>query len=171
MDDLALVLLITIDMAFEALIVSWLSGKWAFKLFMRGRVTASPEVRDAVASLIGMSIVTPVRTGRKVKDEDGHEVDEVKPLFVYAGRELFHQFELYMRSKAGGNRSGAERAAESDPELGAMMSGAGIPYGVRKRRKDEPLFSYLAEVVAMSPQGQQVIGNLVESKLAALIPK
>jgi hypothetical protein len=171
MDDLTLIALISLEMVFDAVIVSWLSGKWAFRMFIKGMTDGSPEVKDAVASLIGMALFSPIATGKTVKDEDGHEIPETKPLFVFMGRELLRQFELFMRAKSGGNKSGMEAAAAADPELASMMAGGALFGGIRKRRKDEPLMSYILETAVTSPQGQEYIGKIVESKLGALIPK
>lgn len=173
MEDWLLILLITGEMIFDAVIVAWLSGKWAFKMFMRGVTHPDDNVKRAVASLVTQLIVCPVATGRTVKDADGIDVPESKPLFAFMGREMFRQFELYLRAKSGGDQTGLGKIAGSDPDLAAMMAGSGRLVGIRKKRKDEGIVEYLTEIVATSPQGQEAIGKIMSSKLGemGLIPK
>jgi hypothetical protein len=169
MEDWLLILLISLDMMFEAVIVAYLSGRWAYKIFIRGFTEQTPATKAAVAGLISVAMITPVATGKSVKDENGRDIPETKPLFVYMGRQLFYQFELYLRSKAGGMNSGLEKMASSDPEMAALMQGGGMLSGIRKRRRDESVISYLIEVAATSPQGQEVIGNIMKTKAAELL--
>jgi len=143
---------------------------WGGKAVIDKLMTPDDETKAAVASLVTMLLATPVATGKKVTDEDGKEHPEVKPLFVFMGHELFRQFELYMRAKVGGNKSGLERAANADPEMAELMGGS-LLGGIRKRRKGESLTEYLLETLATSPQGQKLMGDIVESKMASLMPK
>ena len=144
---------------------------WGGQAVINKLMNPDDETKAAIASLVGMLLSTPIETGKVIIDpESGKESKEVKPLFVFMGQQLVRQFELYLRAKSGGNKSGMEKAAGADPELAAMMQG-NLLGGLRKRRKDEGIVEYLLETIATSPQGQEMIGKVVESKLGSILPK
>jgi len=74
--------------------------------------TPSPKTIAAVQSLAAMIISTPVKTNKKVRDEDGIETDEVVPLLVYAGREIFAAINHKMNAAKGGAKAQAQAILE-----------------------------------------------------------
>jgi len=74
--------------------------------------TPSPKTIAAVQSLAVMIISTLVDTGKKIKDEDGREINEKVPLLVYAGREIWAAINHKMNAAKGGSHTQAQAMME-----------------------------------------------------------
>lgn len=74
--------------------------------------TPSPKTIAAVQSLAVMIISTMVDTGKKIKDDDGREIEEKVPLLVYAGREIWNAINHKMNAAKGGARTQAQAIME-----------------------------------------------------------
>lgn len=116
--------------------------------------TPSPKTIAAVQSLAGMIITTPVQTDRKIKNEDGKEVDEVVPLLIYAGREIFATFNHKMNAAKGGIKSQAQALME-----GAIAQSGGdvralLPIAMQAAVKGDygPLLMVIAQYLINKPQ-------------------
>jgi len=72
----------------------------------------TPKTIAAVQSLAGMIISTPVKTNKKVRDEDGIETDETVPLLVFAGREIWGAINHKMNAAKGGARTQSQAMIE-----------------------------------------------------------
>lgn len=117
-------------------VVSWMFIiPYFFKRYVKNTIVemlSSPDevTKQAIAALSIQILFSPIKTGKKVKDEDGKEHDEVLPLYRFMGRELSNYFMMKLKGMRGGtiNQAGAD-LVEADPTLSALVSGG---FGPRK---------------------------------------
>lgn len=138
---------------------------WGGEAVMNAILEPKPKTLKAIGALMMMLLESQIPTGKKVT-VDGKEQDEYKPLLIFMGGALYRQMELQARAKMGGNRSGAEAAANADPMLSAMsgsiLSGKG---------KNESTLDWIARTALSTPQAQSAISRIVENSLGKLLPK
>lgn len=136
--------------------------RWAGKAVTNALRNPDEDTKQAIGTLLKMMLAVPIETGRRIKDDDGKEIDEKKPFLLVAGRELIRQFFLQYNAKIGGEISGVGATLEAEPELKQAMKGR--TFGIPKKDKDETTLEWALRVAVQTPQGQQIIGKMA-SKL------
>jgi hypothetical protein len=123
-DWLGLILLILVNGLVDCTLVAYFAGKRSKKALVDWLMSGDQEQAEAVAKIIGLAIVTPIRTGKKVKDEENKEYDELLPLFKYLGRELSNSLLWKLKAARGGTmaQTGKDAMEQFDgPSLLASM--------------------------------------------------
>jgi hypothetical protein len=106
-----IIVLIIVNGVVDCTLVAYFAGRRSKKALVDWLMSGDEEQQRAVAAIIGLAIVTPIKTGKKVADEDGKEHDEVIPLFKYMGRELSNALLYKLKAARGGSLSAAGKDA------------------------------------------------------------
>lgn len=114
-----------------------------------------PKTEEAIRNLAVLIITSPVNTGKKIKDEDGKEHDEIIPLLVYAGREIWATFNHKLSAAKGGAKTQANQIIE-----GALAQTGGdprqfLPIALQAASRGEymPLLVLVTQQLLNKPQG------------------
>jgi len=110
--DILVIALLWVVSVFVSTILMWrlVIPRFLRDIILDMLITPSEKTVKAVQSLVIMLITTPIKTGNKIKDEDGKETDEVVPLMTHMGRELFRTINHKMAAAKGGLKNKAESA-------------------------------------------------------------
>lgn len=122
-------------------IVPYFFGRYVKETIVGMLTDPDPATRKAIGALLMEILSVPIKTGRKIKDEDGKDQEEVVTFMTYAGRELGHFLIMKLKGMRGGmtTQAGAklEEAMGADNSLASLI-GAGP-------RKGQSTQEYLLE--------------------------
>jgi len=154
---LLIVLAVLVNGLIDCTLVAWLAGRRSKKALQEWLMSGDEEMQAMVSKIIALALVTPIRTGKKVADDDGKESFEELPLFKFVGRELSQSLLYRLKASRGGTKTAAGEAIMD--ELGPGLLGLGGP------RKGQSTFDYALE--QMIPRAMPTI----EKKLAEMLEK
>jgi hypothetical protein len=111
-----IMLAVIVNGVIDCTLVAWLAGRRSKKALQDWLMSGDEEMQEMVAKIIALAIVTPIRTGKTVTDEDGKEHPEDLPLFKFVGRELSNSLLYKLKAARGGSLSahGKEAIGELD---------------------------------------------------------
>lgn len=127
---LDLFLMVLINGLVDCTLAAYISGKQSKKAIVRALKDPDEETMQAVANLVPMILEAQIKTGRKLKDEEGHEHEEVLPFLSFAGRELSNALLYKIKAMRGGLK--AQGGAELTEAMGLDPSLLGSVLGPRK---------------------------------------
>ena len=159
-DWIGLVLLILVNGLVDCTLVAYFAGKRSKRALVDWLMSGDQEQAEAVAKIIGLAIVTPIQTGKKVKDEDGKEHDELLPLFKYIGRELSNSLLWKLKAARGGTIAGAGKDAMEQLEVGPTLFASLGP------RKGQTSMEWIMEQAAprLMPIIEKKVQEILEAK-------
>lgn len=161
MDLLSIVILVLINGLVDTALGIWVFAKFAGKRSKEALVdfvNDDPEAQKMIAKIVAYSIITPVRTGKKVTDEDGKEHDEEIPLFKWVGRELSNALLYKLKAARGGSLSAAGKDAMDDMGGPSLLGSLGP-------RKGQTSMEWIME------QAAPRFMPMIEKKVAELLDK
>jgi hypothetical protein len=158
LEDLIVVMAMWITSLIVGTILVW---KFVIPPFMRDIIIdmiadPSPKTQKAIQNLAVLVLTAHVKSGKKVKDEDGKEHDEIVPLLVYAGRELFSQLQHKFTSSRGGKGAAqmeeayATAVAQSGGDVNALLP---IAIQAAVRGDSGPLIGLVIQKFLNKPEG------------------
>jgi hypothetical protein len=158
MDLIQIIVLVLVNGLIDCTLVAWLAGRRSKKALTDWLCSGDPEMQAAVATIISTAIVTNVKTGKIIKDEDGKEQEELLPLFKYIGRELSNSLIYKLKAARGGSVSAAGKGAIEDLGSPDLLSS----FGPRKGQKQ---MDWIIEQAAprLMPIIEKKIAEMVES--------
>ena len=126
-DYLSLIVLILVNGLVDCTLVAYFAGKRSKKALVDWLMSGDEEQQRAVAALIGLAIVTPIKTGKKIPgpDEDGKQVDEILPLFKFIGRELSNSLLWKLKAARGGTMKHAGHDAMEGLDGPSLLASMG----------------------------------------------
>ena len=133
---LLIIVAVLVNGIVDCTLVAWLAGRRSKKALQDWLMSGDEEMQAMVAKIIALAIVTPVRTGKKLVDEDGKETFEDLPLFKFVGRELSNSLLFKLKAARGGSISAAGKDAME--ELGGPGLFASL--GPRKGQSTQDWF-------------------------------
>jgi hypothetical protein len=109
-----IILLIIVNGAVDCTLVAWFAGRRSKKAIVEWLMTGDKEMQKFVGKLIGMALVAPIATGKKIIDEDGKEEEELLPLYKFLGRELANSMLFKLKAARGGTLSAAKKGLQAE---------------------------------------------------------
>lgn len=159
-DWLTLILLILINGVVDCSLVAYFAGRRSKKALVEWLMSGDEEQQKAIGQIIALSIVTPIKTGRKVKDEDGKDHDEVLPLFKFLGRELSNSFLYKIKASRGGQMGGAGKDLSDDLGMSPSLLGS---FGPRKGQTSAE-WAMEQMLPRIMPMLEKKVGEILERK-------
>jgi hypothetical protein len=161
MDELVVwtVLLVVINGIVDCTLVAWLAGRRSKRALQNWLMSGDEEMQEMVAKIIGLAIITPVKTGKKIADEDGKEQFEELPLFKYVGRELSNALLYKLKAARGGSLSAAGKDAMDQLDAPSLLGSLGP-------RKGQTSMEWIMEQAAprLMPIIEKKVQEMLESK-------
>ena len=159
-DEWLLILVaVLINGLIDCTLVAWLAGRRSKKALQSWLMSGDEEMQAMVAKIITLAIVTPVRTGKTVTDEDGKEQPEEIPLFRFMGRELSNVVLLKLKSARGGTKTQAGNAISDDIDAASFLGSFGP-------RKGQTTMEWAMEqaIPRLMPMIEKKIAEALEQK-------
>lgn len=158
-DWVLILALVALNGLIDCTLVAWLAGRRSKAALLEALCSPDQEVREAIASIIGMAIVTNVKTGKRLSDaESGKEYDEELPLFKYVGRELSNSLIYKLKASRGGSKNAAGQVIADEMESPGLFGSLGP-------RKGQSTVDWAME------QAVPKIMPMLEKKMAEMIER
>ena len=125
-DWILILALVALNGLIDCTLVAWLAGRRSKAALLEALCSPDQEVKEAIASIISMAIVTNVRTGKMITDpESKKEYPEELPLFKYVGRELSNSLLYKLKAARGGSKNAAGQAIEAELDSPGLLGSFG----------------------------------------------
>lgn len=151
LEDLLLIVLVWLvcGMVSALLFVRFIVMRYAGKAVINAITNPDAETKGAVAALLNMILTVPIKTGKKVKDGDGREIDEVLPFSRFMMREMANFMLAKFKASMGGHATDAgdnvDEIVNSDMKLKLFSK-------MRPKKKNQSRVDWLLEMVAENPE-------------------
>lgn len=156
---LLIIVAVLVNGIVDCTLVAWLAGRRSKKALQDWLMSGDEEMQAMVAKIIALAIVTPVRTGKKLVDEDGKETFEDLPLFKFVGRELSNSLLFKLKAARGGSMSAAGKDAMDGLDGPSLLGSLGP-------RKGQTSMEWIMEQAAprLMPIIEKKVAELLETK-------
>lgn len=150
-EDLLVIVLVWLLCGFVSAImfVRFIVLRYAGKAVISAITNPDEETKGAVAALLNMIMTVPIKTGRKIKDEEGHEREEVLPFSKFMLREISNYILSKFKASIGGSKTamGEEIEGAIDGDMRLKMLSTFKP-----KRRNQSRLDWLIEVVTEHPE-------------------
>jgi hypothetical protein len=156
---LLIILAVLVNGLIDCTLVAWLAGRRSKAALQKWLMSGDQEMQEMVAKIIALAIVTPIRTGKQLKDDDGKEYPEDLPLFKFVGRELSQSLIYRLKSARGGSLSAHGKEAIDELDGPSLLGSLGP-------RKGQTSMEWIMEQAAprFMPIIEKKVAELLEAK-------
>lgn len=168
LEDLLVIVLVWLvcGMVSALLFVRFIVMRYAGKAVIKAITHPDEETRGAVAALLNMIMSVPIKTGKKVKDGDGRDVDEVLPFSRFMMREMSNFMLAKFKASIGGTASdagdGVDEIVNGDMKMKLLSK-------MRPRRKNQSRLDWLLELAAEHPEILDKFKNVQKDTSGSLL--